>query len=348
MATINIGYRRLFDSIGCSITTQEPLHITFPLGDDLQVEIYMGNKPKLGIWIETGHEDYAILGTAIVMGSYEYQSDATQSAYPRTFFTEIICTQIEEIPDDLFDAFYHENPEAAQELVRRAEAHAQEYTTALDLVTGIIGLRFHPQFVMKLLNNGPVAFHNEKRVVNNAGSPIQMLESIALTEAGIHSISQLFPAIGKIAVEEVERESRILEWLARAWAEREIISKFNALFIPLEMILEGVEGELPEDQRQQVETLSSLIATCDKETEEKEALKMLLDRLVKNQRPSLRDRFTLFAKHANLPGYENDIKVFKKFNGIRNGLLHRGDSNVRIHVTIGEADVHALEDLAER
>ena len=92
MAIINIGYRRLYDSMGCSIATQEPLHITFPFGDHLHVEIYMGNKPKLGIWIETDHEDYAIPDTNFILGHYEYQRDATKSSYPRTFFTEIIGT----------------------------------------------------------------------------------------------------------------------------------------------------------------------------------------------------------------------------------------------------------------
>ena len=130
--------------------------------------------------------------------------------------------------------------------------------------------------------------------------------------------------------------------------KQDIISKFNALFIPLEMILEGVEGEMPQEQRQQIEKLYNFITTSDEEAKEKEALKRLLDRLVKNQRPSLRDRFTIFARQTNLPGCENDIRAFTKFNGIRNGLLHRGDSNVRIHVSIGEQEVHTLEDLAER
>jgi hypothetical protein len=50
-----------------------------------------------------------------------------------------------------------------------------------------------------------------------------------------------------------------------------------------------------------------------------------------------------------MSGYERDIKAFIKFNGIRNGLLHRGDPNIRIHVKIpGEKEVTALEDLTER
>lgn len=348
MATINIGYRRLYDSMGCSIANQEQLRVAFSFGDHFQVEIYQGNKPKLGIWTETDHEDYAIPGQLITIGHYAYHGDATQSAYPRTFFTEIICSQAEEVSDELFDAFYSDDPAAHQELIKKAEFHAEEYKTVLDLLSGVLGLRFHPQFIMKQLNDGSVAFHGEKHVVNQAGSAIRMLEPIQLNDTGTTVISQLFPAIGKIGTGEAEKASQILGWLIRAWAERDIISKFNALFIPLEMILEGVEGEMPEEQIKLVEKLYSLIATCDEEENEKNALKKLFERLVKNQRPSLRDRFTMFAREANMPAYENDIKVFTRFNGIRNGLLHRGDPNVRIHVTIGEGEVHALEDLTER
>lgn len=48
-----------------------------------------------------------------------------------------------------------------------------------------------------------------------------------------------------------------------------------------------------------------------------------------------------------MPGCENDKAAFKLFNRIRNGLLHRGDPNVKIHVPVGE-EIQALEDLTER
>jgi hypothetical protein len=340
MKKINIGYRRLYDSMGCSLSTQEPLHLTFPFGNTVQIEIYLGNKPKLGIWTETDHEDYLIPGQQIKIGTYTYHADATESPYPRNFFTEIVCSQEEEATDELFDAFYRDDPAVGQELMKRAEAHAEEYKTILDLLSGVLGIRFHPQFIMKELNDGAVAFHGEKRVTNFAGSAIQTLESVQLNDTGRTIINQFFPAIGKIPVAEAEKASQVLGWLIRAWREQDIVSKFNALFIPIEMILEGVEGNMPEEQRKQVEKLYSLIAASDED--EKEELKNLLNRLVKNQRPSLIDRFTQFAKQAKMIGYERDIKAFTKFNRIRNGLLHRGDAKVRIHVKIGDEELIAL------
>ena len=348
MAFVRIGYRRLYDSMGCSIANHQTIHLEFPTGDDLHLEIYMGNKPKFGITVETEHQEYVIPGEQSKLGHYTYHSDATQSPYPRSFFTEIICSHDLEVTDELFDAFCRDEQPTVQELLRIAESRADEYNMAADFLGGILGLRFHPQFIMKLLNENFVAFHHEKQGYNFASSSVQILEAIQVTEAGIPIIEQFFPAIGRANRKVVQSSSKILSWLIRAWEERDIVSKFNALFIPLEMILEGVQGEMPEDQRQQVEKLQTLINTYGGEDKEKEALRTLLGRLVKSQRPSLIDRFNMFAEDAKMPGWENDIRAFKMFNRIRNSLIHRGDPKVRIHVSVGAEETLALEDLTER
>ena len=149
MPSVQIGYRRLYDSMGCSIANQQTINLVFPIRDHLQAEIYMGNKPKFGITVETGHEDYLIPGTQTTFGHYSYQADATQSSYPRSFFTEIICFQVEEISDELFEAFYHDDMAAAQELLRIAETHKEEYHIVADFLGGVIGLRHHPDNCVK-------------------------------------------------------------------------------------------------------------------------------------------------------------------------------------------------------
>src|SRR5436305_15112184 len=87
MKTLRIGARRLYDSMGCSLYNQQPFSLVFPFGDHLQMEIYMGNKPKFGITVETEHDKYIIPGALSRLGSYIYHADATQSPYPRNFFT---------------------------------------------------------------------------------------------------------------------------------------------------------------------------------------------------------------------------------------------------------------------
>jgi len=111
------------------------------------------------------------------------------------------------------------------------------------------------------------------------------------------------------------------------------------------MTLEGIRGELPQEQLVQIGKLRDLIGAYAGEDEEQ--LNSCLDRLVNSQRPSLIDRFAIFAREANMPQWENDVEAFKRFNKIRNGLIHRGDARVRLHVPIGE-ETRALGDLTER
>jgi hypothetical protein len=345
MKTVSIGVRRLYDAMGCSLDNQQPFTLVFPFGDHLQMELYMGNKPKFGITIETEHDKYLIPGEHSRMGRYEYQADATQSSYPRNFFMEIICSQEEEVSDELFAAFYRNDQKANLELLRRAETHKDDFKVAMDFICGVLGLRFHPQFLQELLNENFVAFHNEQRAYNHAGSAIQILESVQLNQRGLDAISQMFPELGKVDETATQKIGKILGWLIEAWSERGIIAKFNALFIPLEMILDGVRGTLSEDLSTHIQSLQDFIQAQGGEDTERlsNSLKELTDKI----RPSLIDRFNTFADQAKMLGYENDKAAFKQFNRIRNGLLHRGDPNVRIHVPVGE-EVQALEDLTER
>jgi hypothetical protein len=200
MATVRIGSRRLYDSIGCSLANQQPFNFVFPFGDHLQAEIYMGNKPKFGIFTNTGHEDFAFPSTEIDFGHTTYLGDATQSPHPRTFFTEIVCSQAEIVTDELFDMFYRKDRNASHELLSRAEKHAEEYHVVAELLSGIIGLHFHSQFVNKLLNEGFVAFHDKIQAVNNLGSLIEVLKSVKINQSSVDTISQIFLAIGQLTV----------------------------------------------------------------------------------------------------------------------------------------------------
>jgi len=331
--------------MGCSLFNQQPFTLVFPFGDHFQMEIYMGNMPKFGITVETEHDEYFIPGEQSKLGRYIYHADASQSPYPRNFFTEIICSQEEEVSDELFAAFEREDPEASQELLRRAETNKDDLKVAMDFICGVLGLRVHPQFIQKLLNQNFVAFHNERRAYNHAGSWVQLLDRVQLNQTGIDGISQMFPELGKVETSVAQKDGEILGWLIRAWAERDIIAKFNALFIPLEMILDEVSGTLSTDISSHIQALQDFILAQGEE--ETERLSKFLKEVVGKIRPSLIDRFNTFADQAKMPGYENDKTAFKMFNRIRNGLLHRGDPNVRIHVPVGE-DVQALEDLTER
>src|SRR6266567_2405789 len=106
----------------------------------------------------------------------------------------IVCSHELEVTDYLFNAFYRDEQPAIQELLRIAESHEDEYQMVSDFYCGILGLRIHPQFIMKLLNENIVAFYMEKQGYNYATSSVQILEDIQMNEAGIYFIEQVFPA----------------------------------------------------------------------------------------------------------------------------------------------------------
>ena len=55
----------------------------------------------------------------------------------------------------------------------------------------------------------------------------------------------------------------------------------------------------------------------------------------------------LEAGKAGFADWEADVSAFRKFNRIRNDLLHRGEDRIELQVDVGE-ETRQLEDLLER
>ena|SRR2546423_1893639 len=103
MGTERVGYRRLYDAMGCSLADREELYITFPL-NDLETWLYLGPKPKFGITVSHGGK-YVVPGEASLMAISEYKKDASESSYRHRFFTEISCIKQVEVSDEVSERF---------------------------------------------------------------------------------------------------------------------------------------------------------------------------------------------------------------------------------------------------
>ncbi|MGR8981534.1 MAG: hypothetical protein ACU84H_15790 [Gammaproteobacteria bacterium] len=110
-------------------------------------------------------------------------------------------------------------------------------------------------------------------------------------------------------------------WLTRAWRERDSVARFIYLFIPLEAILQSDE-EIPSEAHGNIEKLIELVEKS--EGANKEDLLSFLEITKKKYGPNLNTRFEAFAKQAAIPGWEADVAVFKKYNRMRNLLVHAG------------------------
>jgi hypothetical protein len=346
MAIERIGYRRLYDSIACSLAEQEELLIAFPMGD-LQIRVYAGPKPKLGITV--GRSDkYFVPGAASLMVTAEYKKDATESSYPRRFFTEIICSKHVEVTQELSEAFHAKQPSAHSELIGLAEQDAELLKAATDLIAGAIGLRFHRQFVLEAINENFFAMRDEDHYAfNGAGPSLELLQKISLNPNGAENMRHLLQAIGQSAPEAQKFGASALVWLLRAWTEGDTITKFVALFIPIEIILVGYRGspDGEKERQEKAEKIRDLITTHG--GAETASLLAFLNQVMGQQHPSLVSRFEEMAKDAQIEGWEVDVVAFKRFNSIRNKLLHKGEQQVRLTVSLSE-ETRELQDIAER
>lgn len=348
MAEERVGYRRLYDSMGCSLVDREELDLSVSL-DNLYIQVYLGPRPKLGITVSQSGK-YIVPGETSLMITAEYKKDATESSYPRHFFTEICCSKLVQVPEDVSIAFRAKDPKGHDELLRLAEQDAERFISTADLISGAIGLRFHRQFVLEIINENFFALQSDNDYAFNQASPgLELLEGIALNPNGIEALRNLLKAISQAPTAAHDFGASALAWLLQAWSERDTISKFMALFIPIEIILAGQSGNPDNEKLENASKIRDLIKLHGQA--ETKNLLAFFNQIVGQQQPSLVSRFEEVARAAQLEGWETDVAAFRRFNSIRNKLLHRGEQKVQLVISLGEGlqeETHELEDIAER
>jgi len=349
MAIERVGYRRLYDSIGCSLSDREEMEFGFAI-QGCDVIVYIGHHPRRGIVISSDSEKYVFPDGISSMGKWQYFKDPADSGYPRNFFTEIQCIKNIEVPTELSEKFHNDKKSGAHnEIITLAEKDVSNFRNVADLVAGIIGLRFHPQFVLELINENIFAIRDEGDwAYRITGSWLQILEELSLNQIGVEALERTLKGVENAHPSAHEFAVSVFKWILRAWSERDGVSKFLALFTPLEIALGKVSQKdvIDNQQEKKFNKIKELIASSNEG--EKEELLVYLEYLGRLQQPGLALRFEALANEAKLTGYENDIAAFRKFNKIRNSLLHRGDLNIKLTVSVGEEDTQQLEDLVER
>lgn len=350
MALIKIGYRRLYNSPGCRLEIENDFELSFQVAE-IEAKVYIGRNPKLGISAADGSK-YVIPGQKAPFQTLCFGRDDVSELKHIEMLTEIICCETIEAADDQVSAFYAHDPSAIQDLLDIAEKRAESLKKVIDLIAGTVGLRFHRQFVLEILTESPLVF-KENGVPAQAyqGPGVEFLENVTLKKAGIDSLEAILRLVGGAKSEAQEFGASALTWLLKAWSESDSFTKFMSLFIPIEVILSKVrfdDAELAE-QKALDNTIKSILNThggaqSEKMVAEYQKLRQLVH-------PPLTVRFEHLAKEAQIVGWESDIVAFKRFNSIRNRILHHGDKNIEMIVPIEkeiEDETRQLEDLAER
>lgn len=348
LVQIYSGYRRLYDALGCEVEGDTEIEIPFALGTALSAVVYISPTPRFGV-LDIRGPKYVVRRDGLVPIIVRREPPGEIPGAEASLFTEIRCFQEREIDADVAAAaFERDDPQAKDQVLKLADEHRDEFTMATDLIAGSIGLRFSPQLVIEpRAQNNLAVTPDGKWVMQNAGDAMEVLDLYHLSMARRQELGDQFTDL-RDEDDVLWRNARIMHWLMKVWPERDPVNGFLAFFIPLEMMLDTISGELEEDTRAQAEEIHQLIEAYG--GEQKSKLSKVFKRLTDNWRLSLNQRFELFAREAAFPGWEADVQAFKEFNRVRNYLVHGGRfDKLQARVFVGkEKTLRTLEDLAER
>lgn len=345
VVTERVALRRLYRARGCSMSDRAEFTHEFRIGPSLWGHLYLGPFPRFGLWESSG-ERYAAPGASTLMMKANFVGSLRERGDSSSFFCEIAAIHSVEVDEDVSGAARAGDQPARAAILSKAAAVKPDATIALDLVAGIVGLRFHRQFVLDLLNENEVAIIGDDYTSNYAGTWIEMLQEVALSTVGVEALASQVSALSDLTAASVEALGNIFHWLLRFWPERDPVSRFLALFIPLEAALQGIGVPMDAEAKASVRAIRKAIkATTDPE---KAGHLKYFNGLVERLRPSLEQRFAIFAQRAGLKGWEADVEAFARFNRIRNQLLHRGSPRVEFRLEISQEVIRTLEDLVER
>jgi len=336
MPIINLGTRRLYDALGVHTGTTGEIHqkVEFAIGKT--VTIYLGPNPPHGILSLEGCQ-YAIPGqnSRILHADIEYNAFC---------FLEVSISTPHEISTGQMDLLKQKDSKTQEELISEIREDSETTEHLLDAISGVLALRVHRQLVLKPLVENPFLSGEFEPVRSYVGPAMEMLEGINTNLNTSPIIQSFLDGMANTPKDILQKGGATLHWLLKAWRERDAISKFMYLFIPLESVLQSADDSLP-NSKAELNAIESIVKACDDIN--KDSLLQFLKRARTMFGPTLNARFEEFARQASIPGWELDVKAFKKYNRMRNLLLHAGNKNVRGHINF-EQNTRTLEDLVER
>ena len=337
MGIERVGLRRLYDSLGCGIQGEPELQYRFSIMQDGEVSFYLGPKPPMGVMALEPSDQYYVPGkqSKMLQTIPDYKSDC---------FLEITVSSTVSVDEQVSVGLAKQEEGARSLLLSEVERRRLAFTEVLDTICGLVGLRFHRQFILKPLVENSFIASSPVPVSSFSSDYLEMLEPVSLTQFGLTSLKSYLDRLGKLEGQGWTDVSRVFQWLLRAWKERDPVAKFLYLFIPLECIL-GSSDEIGEEARKNISSLKNLVVNS--ENIAKKDLLVFLDKIESKFAPTLNSRFEALVLEKKIDGWETDIKAFKKFNRTRNLLLHAGKAEVQAHLSINQ-EVRTLEDLVER
>ena len=168
-----VGTRRLYESLGCGLADATEFNATGKIGE-VELAIYLGTTPVDGI---QKHESDVYLVPPV--------SAVARAISPRwNFFAEIKASIRVDIDDETWNKAKSGDPVAHQKVLEIDASSWRKIANAQDVAGGILGLRFHWQFVVELINELNFAWLDDYPISSWSSSAVRMLEEVSLNRAG--------------------------------------------------------------------------------------------------------------------------------------------------------------------
>jgi hypothetical protein len=336
-----IGYRCLFDSKGCSLSSHEEVEVNLIASNKYDVQIYLGPKPQYGIQTVSNYSKYFVPGKPASFGTVEFKKETNQSSRYGPFFLEIVVSL--EVNSELSG-----NGPVRELLLKQSESKRDEFKNIINLVAGIIGLRFHRQFVLELINENILVWEGETSSFGYGGAVLEVLERLPLNDNGIKHLESIGKKLKTLSYKDAQKYSLIFHWLLRAWHERDILYSFIDLFITLECVLNILsDAKIGIEDKNKAKIIRTSIRKHAGENSKE--LLHFFNKLFERLRPTLEETFIEFAQKAKLSGWENDIEAFRRFKKMRNDLFHGKGKDVQHRLSVGnKKESREFSDLVER
>lgn len=357
-----ISFRRLHEALGCFPGEIEEFRQSYQLRQNIMAEIYIESSRPFDVHLQPqrfmaplapADPDkvlYSVTTPPLNLGAPipEDAPSDNEAPKPKPLLCDIICSMEITVPDALAEALRRNEPQALQELFNKATEREEELRVFADLVTGTVGLRLHRQLVLSLVNEGPLARVKDRFSTELSGQMQELLDPVILSDLNFAQLQTDLQKTSPAQNDKWRDHAFILRWLARAWGQDSPPEKFIAFFVPVEMILNMHKMQRDPEAAKPGKAIRTLISQHGKDSTG-ELMRFYDGLLLRySERPTLEERFRHYAENARLPGWESDVEAFSHYNKTRNGIVHRGQTDIRLHLENVKAELPHLKDLAER
>ncbi|MBV8875694.1 MAG: hypothetical protein JO014_23555, partial [Metakosakonia sp.] len=326
-----IAHRRIYDTIGCSITFPEdpnnPINYQFDIKikiNGIDVDIAFTTKPRMSF---TTIE----MPQIIYVGEAEQGTQTIRDDFKGTIYEGHLITEIA--------AYKNVNDSPIDEQTTKEEL---KYT--VDIAAAMVGVSLSPQFVYQMILE-EVNYWTTDNKRKWETSPLQVT-AIDRIEYEPNDLLKKLKQTLPIQFHSNYAKTHAAKWLIRAWSEKDPIMQFLALFIPIEIILKGEKPDINvEEQEAHKKTLGRIkeLISRQKDPDLTQCFKKLLQ---EQKAPPLILRFQARAKRVNPTNWKTDVDAFTAFNKIRNNLIHQGDPAIAVTTRVTPEQVISLMDIA--